>query len=86
MVHDPTLDHRARMEKEQLEAAERRERALLDQRSPQNTAAQRVRIWEQLHQVRMPSNPQHAILLVIAQQTGLELAEVRTVQKERAAA
>jgi len=83
--HDPTLDHRARMERQLFEANERRERALIDQRSAENTPEQRVRIWERLHQVRMPKSPDHNILTVIAQQTGLKLSEVRDVQLSRVA-
>jgi hypothetical protein len=82
---DPTLDHRARLERQQFEANERRERALIDQRSAENTPEQRVRIWERLHQVRMPKSPDHNILQVIAQQTGLKLSEVRDVQTSRVA-
>jgi hypothetical protein len=82
-VQDPMLDHRARLERAQAEAAEKRERALTDQRSPQNTPEVRVRIWEQLHQVRMPKSPEHAILQVIAKQTGLDLSEVKAVQQLR---
>lgn len=82
--HDPLLDHRARIERAQLEAAERRTRALSDQRSPTNSHDARVRAWERLHQVRLPKDPQHNILMVVAQQTGLALAEVREVQRVRA--
>ena len=81
---EPILDHRARFERQQLEAAERRERALSDQRSPENSAEMRVRIWENLHQVRLPKDPAHAILRVVARQTSLDLAEVIEVQRLRA--
>jgi hypothetical protein len=77
------LDHRARREQIEEEAARRRERALLDQRSPDNPAQVRVRIWEQLHQVRLPRDPSHAILPKVAQQTGLTLADVLEVQRLR---
>ncbi len=80
---DLVLDHRARLERMQLEALERRERALNDQRSPENSPEIRVRIWERLHQVRLPSNPAHAILKQVAQQTALDLAEVLEVQRLR---
>ncbi len=78
------LDHRARREQLEEEAARRRERALIDQRSPDNPAQVRVRIWEQLHQVRMPRDPGHAVLPRIAEQTGLTLADVLEVQRLRA--
>jgi len=82
--HDPLLDHRARIERAQAEAAERRTQALIDQRSPDNSHDMRVRAWEKLHQVRMPKDPAHAVLLIIAQQTGMGLADVQEVQRQRA--
>ena len=81
---DPVLDHRARLELHQLEAAERRERALIDQRSPDNSPERRVSIWENLHQVRLPKDPTHAILVLVAQQTALKLDDVLEVQRQRA--
>ena len=82
--HELILDHRARFERMQLEAAERRERALTDQRAPENSPEMRVRIWERLHQVRLPKDPAHAILKQVAQQTALDLSDVLEVQRVRA--
>jgi hypothetical protein len=83
-MHDPILDHRARLERQQFEAAERRERALIDQRSPENSPEMRVRTWERLHQLRLPRSPEHAILRQVASQTALKLSEVLEVQRLRA--
>jgi hypothetical protein len=82
--HDPLLDHRARIERAQVEAAERRSQAMLDQRSPGNAPEARVRVWEKLHQVRLPKDPAHAVLRLVSQQTGMSLAEVQEVQRQRA--
>jgi hypothetical protein len=82
---EPMSDYRARLEHARLEAAERRERALSDQRSPLHSPEVRVRTWEQLHQVRLPKDPKHAILRTIAKQTALTLAEVLEVQRQRVA-
>jgi hypothetical protein len=82
--HDPLLDHRARIERAQLEAAERRTQSLIDQRSTDNTPDTRVRAWERLHQVRLPKDPAHSVLLVVAKQTGMTLADVQDVQRQRA--
>jgi hypothetical protein len=82
--YDPILDHRARLEHLRLEAEERRRQSLVDQRSPECSHDKRVRAWERLHQVRLPRSPEHAVLLVVAQQTGLALAEVQAVQRQRA--
>lgn len=81
---DPIPDHRARLERARLEAAKRRSEAISEQQSSVNTPAQRVRVWERLHQVNLPKDPAHAVLLVVARQTGLRLAEVREVQRHRA--
>ena len=43
VTFEPIIDHRARLERIQFEANERRERALIDQRSPDNTPEMRVR-------------------------------------------
>ncbi len=77
------LDHRARLEQLQQEAAQRRQRALVDQRSPDNSPDTRVRIWERLHQVRLPRDPVHPILRQVAEQTALTLDQVRQVQLSR---
>ena len=84
VTFEPIIDHRARLERIQFEANERRERALIDQRSPDNTPEMRVRVWERLHQVRLPKDPAHAILPQVAQQTALDLADVLEVQRQRA--
>ncbi len=82
--HQPILDHRARLERSQFEAAERRDRALIDQRAPDSSPAARVRVWEALHQVRLPKSPGHAILRHVAEQTQLPLEDVLEVQRQRA--
>ncbi len=80
---EPLFDHRARLEQFQLEAAARRQRALIDQRSPDNSPDARVRIWERLHQVRLPKDPDHPVLARVAERTGLGLAEIQEVQRLR---
>jgi hypothetical protein len=80
---EPIIDHHARLERLQFEAAERREQALIGQRSPDNTPEMRVRIWEKLHQVWLPKSPTHVILAQIAEQTALALAQVLEVQRQR---
>jgi hypothetical protein len=82
--HDPLLDHRARIERAQLDAEERRTQSLIDQRSTGNSPDTRVRAWEKLHQVRLPKDPAHSVLLVVAKQTGMSLADVQDVQRQRA--
>ena len=82
--YDPVLDHRARLEHLRLQAEERRRQAMVDQCSPEHSHEARVRAWERLHQVRLPRSPGHAVLLIVARQTGMALAEVQAVQRQRA--
>jgi hypothetical protein len=77
-------DLRAQAERRRLEEEQRRTQARLDQRSLDNPPETRVRIWERLHQLRLPKNPSHGVLQQISQQTGLSLTEIQEVQKQRA--
>jgi hypothetical protein len=81
--YQPIPDHRARLERARLEAAERRDQAQLDQRSPHHTPEMRVRSWERLHQVRLPRDPAHPILRYVVEQTNMTLDEVLEVQRQR---
>jgi hypothetical protein len=80
---DPMPDYRARIERARLEAAKARSEAISEQRSAVNTPAQRVRAWERLHQVTLPKSPSHAVLRVVARQTGMTLADIQAVQQQR---
>jgi hypothetical protein len=65
--------------------AEKRRQELAEQRSDLNPPDVRIRVWEKIHQLRLPSDPAHPILDVIAVSTRLTLAEVREEQRMRAA-
>ncbi len=80
---DMGLDPRARMLRERAEAEERRAHALKQQRSDSNAPAARIRIWEELHHLVLPRDPAHRVLQVVADQTGLTLAEVQEAQRLR---
>ena len=77
------LDHQARAERARLDAEQQRQRSISDQRDAANAPEVRVRIWEKLHQVRLPKSPTHAILAKVASDTGLGLAAVLEVQSAR---
>ena len=83
-LHEPLLDHRARIERAQFEATERRDRARIDQSSPSLSATERVGVWERLHGVRLPRDPAHPILRQVAQSTALPLDDILEVQRLRA--
>src|SRR5579871_4961829 len=86
LLGETQADYRRRMALVQAEALERRQQELDQQRSPSNTPADRIRIWERLHQVELPRSPEHRLIGVIAAHTGLSPDEVRDEQRLRAAA
>lgn len=83
---DYASDLRAQLERRRLEAEQVRHQALLDQRAFDSPPDTRVRVWERLHQLRLPKDPGHAVLARVAEQTGLALADVQEVQRQRAQA
>lgn len=81
---DPTMDFRARLAHQQAEHAERRKFDLTEQSSRLKSAEERIRIWERLHEVGLPRDPQHRLIEIIAANTGLTAADVRDEQRRRA--
>jgi hypothetical protein len=82
---ETVADYRARVAEHQHERARRRQEELLEQTSMQNTPAMRIRVWERLHQIRLPRNPAHRVLEIIAADTELSLEQVREEQRARLA-
>jgi hypothetical protein len=78
-------DYRARQEREEYERAERRRAELEDQRSSGNPPDVRIRAWEKVHGLQLPSDPEHPVLDVIAIATRLTMAEVLEEQRARKA-
>jgi hypothetical protein len=76
-------DYRERRAIEALERAELKRLSLAEQHAPMNSADHRIRAWERVHQLRMPSDPLHPALDAIAAATQLTLAEVRNEQRQR---
>jgi hypothetical protein len=83
---DPTMDFRARLAHQQAENAERRRFDLAEQSSRLKTAEERIRIWERLHEVTLPRDPQHRLIAIIAANTNLTAEDVRAEQRRRAEA
>jgi hypothetical protein len=81
---EPNADFRARIARRQAEAAEVRQRELVEQASTINSPDLRIRIWERLHEITMPRDTAHRLLGVIAAQTGLTMAQVQQEQHSRA--
>ena len=85
VVGESALEYRDRAARAREEALERRQQQIDQQCSPLNSPSERIRIWEQLHQLDLPRTPGHRLLGVIATDTGLSLDELRAEQVARAA-
>jgi hypothetical protein len=70
---------------EQREREEKKRLELAEQRSDLNPPEVRIRMWERIHGLRLPSDPDHPIVDVIAVSTRLTLEEVRREQQSRMA-
>jgi hypothetical protein len=77
--------HAERLAIEESERLEKRRLELAEQRSDLNSPTVRIRTWEKVHELRLPSDPAHPILDFIAVSTRLTLAEVQEEQRSRAA-
>jgi hypothetical protein len=93
-LHDTDRLHRAgefvatfadRMALREREREESRRIAMAEQSQEQNTPGMRIRAWERVHALRMPSDPGHPVLDQIAMKTGLSGDQVREEQAARAA-
>ena len=77
--------HAERLALEEYERAQKRRVELAELRSDLNPPDVRIRTWEKVHGLRLPSDPMHPILDVIAIGTRLTLAQVQEEQRTRAA-
>ena len=76
-------DHRERLALEEEERERRRTGQFDELRSEINSVPVRIRAWEKMHGLRLPSDPAHPILRVIASTTGISLACLREEQQAR---
>ena len=79
------FDYRQRRALEEQERAELKIADQAQQCSALNSAAARIRAWEKVHNLRMPSDPGHLVLGAIAVATQLTLEDVQTEQRLRSA-
>jgi hypothetical protein len=77
------LDYRQRRAVEERERVDLKRADVAEQCSPLNSADLRIRAWEKVHQLRMPSDPEHPALDAIAVATQLTLADVQNEQRLR---
>lgn len=78
-------DHRERLALEEEERARKRISRFEELRSEFNSAPERIRAWEKMHGLRLPSDPAHPILGLISSTTGVSLASLREEQEARRA-
>jgi hypothetical protein len=78
-------ERRAEAERADIERAAVRQSHLERQSSTQLSAPERVEFWERLHGLRLPADPTHPLLSVIATDTALALDDVRAEQARRRA-
>jgi hypothetical protein len=78
-------DYRERRALEERERADLKRADLAEVCADFNSADRRIRAWEKVHQLRMPSDPLHPALAAIALSTQLTLAEVQNEQRLRSA-
>jgi hypothetical protein len=76
-------EYRVRIAREQAERTARHQQDLDEQTSLHNTPYQRISWWERVHVMRLPKDPAHPLLDVVAKQTGLSLEQIRTEQQRR---
>jgi len=76
-------DRRAAIERAERERAAMRHSRIEAQSSPLLTAQERVQRWEDLHALRLPVDPNHKLVRVIATDTALGVEEVRDEQTRR---
>ena len=79
------MDYRQRLAHDEYERAERKRLDLADQQSSHNAPDARIRAWEKAHMLRMPADPAHPVLEVIAAATQLTLADVHEELRARSA-
>jgi hypothetical protein len=78
-------DHRERLAVEEKERVRQRTLQFEELRSELNSAPVRIRAWEKMHGLRLPTNPAHPVLDVIASATGIPLAALWEEQRARLA-
>jgi hypothetical protein len=76
-------EHRLKVQQQDRERAALRASELASQMSPVRAAEERIRIWERLHGLRLPSASAHALVRVVAAQTQLSVGEVQAEQRRR---
>jgi hypothetical protein len=80
---DVMREHRARVAIEEETRVAKRLAAQAEQCESSTAPEARIRAWEKLHELRLPSDAAHPIISIIALATHLTVAEVWQVQQAR---
>jgi len=78
-------EYRRKVQQQDRDRAALRASELATQMSPVRTAEERIRIWERLHELHLPSTSAHALVRVVAMQTHLTVGDVQAEQRRRSA-
>ena len=78
-----TAERREAAEREQLRRAAERSKFIAAQSSPKYEPRVRIRLWEQLHAMHLPREPNHRLVRVIARHTALSVEQIRAEQTRR---
>ena len=83
-IADESLaEQRKRIADEHAKREEHRQAELVELSSTLNAPGDRIRLWERLHKLPLPRDPNHNLLEVIAVATDLALAQVQEEQRLR---
>jgi hypothetical protein len=83
-IADESLaEQRKRIADEQAKREEHRQAELVELSSTLNAPGERIRLWERLHKLPLPRDPNHNLLEVIAVATDLALTQVQEEQRLR---
>jgi hypothetical protein len=85
-TEESLVDYQRRREIEAEARLEHRRLEIAEQTLEQNLAGARIRAWEKVHALRLPSDPEHPILDQIALATQLSLADIKEEQRIRSQA
>lgn len=80
---DPVVDHRERCKLEEQERDWQRTQRLQELRSEFKSIATRIRAWEKLHALRLPTSPDHPALHAISAATGIPIEALQDEQQAR---
>jgi hypothetical protein len=82
---DALKDLRAEAERARQEKAEQRRLEAAELQSNEHSPERRIRAWEKLYGLHLPTDANHPVLDVIAASTHLTLEQLREEQRARAA-